>query len=334
MFIRCRICLVIACALSVSHVSAETDRQPTAIRSFFVTNLNPLDGLHGIPSLENAPLSRPGNSRIEIQQDVANFFSSSGSAGEVLITDGETWRTSANLAYAPADNWQVSVYLPYLKHSKGFMDDIIYDWHDWFGLPQGGRTNANANQFRIFYRKAGHTIIDKSYAESGIGDIRAAVHYQSQQSEFSKLVGFAEIKLPTGDFDKLTGSETTDVTFGLVFHQNNAFGRGDMQYWAGGAISYLPNQDDLDNNNWLGTARLGFGWQAFNRASLLLQMDGHTAVYDSELTETGNMSVQLSVGSNIRLSDETSLDFGFSEDLAVDTAPDVVFFLRLQYFRE
>ena len=64
--------------------------------------------------------------------------------------------------------------------------------------------------------------------------------------------------------------------------------------------------------------------------SLRAQLEGQTQrVEHSDLRLLGP-SLQLTVGAVHRLSDRWRIEFGFAEDAAVNTAPDITFFLGLR----
>ncbi len=64
--------------------------------------------------------------------------------------------------------------------------------------------------------------------------------------------------------------------------------------------------------------------------SLRAQLDGQTArVEDSNLRFLGP-SLQLTVGATRRLGEAWRIEFGFAEDAAVNTAPDITFFLGIR----
>jgi hypothetical protein len=59
------------------------------------------------------------------------------------------------------------------------------------------------------------------------------------------------------------------------------------------------------------------------------QLDGQTGrVRNSELRFLGP-SLQMTVGAVTRVSRRWKLEFGFAEDVAVNTAPDITFFLGI-----
>ena len=72
------------------------------------------------------------------------------------------------------------------------------------------------------------------------------------------------------------------------------------------------------------TRTMGAEW------SLRAQLDGQTGrVEDSNLRFLGP-SLQLSVGAIRRLGQSWRIEFGFAEDAAVNTAPDITFFLGIR----
>ena len=77
-------------------------------------------------------------------------------------------------------------------------------------------------------------------------------------------------------------------------------------------------------------AHAGLSWQYSQRLSLNLQLDGHSAFYQSDLRELGS-SVQLSVGGRWQLSPTWRTELVMVEDIMVESAPDVIFQLRLDH---
>ena len=115
------------------------------IRAFHNINQLPFKQIYGLPSLDNSPLTEAGKLRLNVITNISNTFDVSATLEEQIVTDVETLRTSLVLGYAVRNNWQVGIEVPYIRHSGGFLDDFIYDWHDIFGLPQNGRTKENSD---------------------------------------------------------------------------------------------------------------------------------------------------------------------------------------------
>ena len=62
------------------------------------------------------------------------------SSTEYLNLDGETLRFALELRYGLAENWDLQLEVPWLEHSGGNLDRLIDDWHDLWGMSDGGRS--------------------------------------------------------------------------------------------------------------------------------------------------------------------------------------------------
>ena len=75
----------------------------------------------------------------------------------------------------------------------------------------------------------------------------------------------------------------------------------------------------------MGFGSVAMAWQALSRVAFKGQVDGHTPFYDSGLKELGDFSWKIMIGAEWEVNPQWRLDFGIVEDIAVNTAPDVVF---------
>ena len=301
------------------------------IRAFHNYNQLPFQQIFGIPSLDNSPLTEAGDWRSSIVTNISNTYEFDGFDEEIAV-DGETHRFSLLLNYAVRNNLQLGVEVPYVKHSGGFLDDFIYEWHDFFSQPQNGRDKDESDEILFEYKNSDGDEFGIDSTESGIGDVRLNVAYSRPLEKDRTLIYSAEVKLPTGDFDKLTGSGGTDVSVGVTINDPHSLGEMNVTLFGGLAAMYLGDIDsDLsgDQYNFAMAARAGFGWQALKKLQLKLQFDGHTPLYDSELEEMGDPSLQLVIGGSLLFTEDVYLDLAITEDIIVETAPDVGFILAL-----
>lgn len=134
------------------------------------------------------------------------------------------------------------------------------------------------------------------------------------------------LKLPTGDTDKLTGSGTTDLALSLASSQQLSTRFTSQQQVS---LSMLGNGKRLNSQQeaWVWSGSLGVATLVTSHWDVTLQLDGHTRVFDSNLRALGN-ALQLSVGPRYQ-SHLWSSTLLISEDVAVDTAPDVQFQLGI-----
>jgi len=309
------------------------------IRAFHNYNQLPFQQIFGIPSLDNNPLTEAGDWRSSIVTNISNTYEFDGDddaffgyGGEEIAIDGETHRFSLLVNYAVRNNLQLGVEVPYVKHSGGFLDDLIYEWHDFFNQPQNGREKDESDEINFIYTNSDGDDFGIDSSQSGIGDVRLNVAYSRLLEKDRALIYSAEVKLPTGDFDKLTGSGGTDVSVGVTINDPHSLGEMNVTLFAGLAAMYLGDIDsDLsdDQYNFAMAARAGFGWQASEKFQLKLQFDGHTPLYDSDLEEMGDPSLQIVIGGSLLFTEDIYLDLAITEDIIVETAPDVGFILAL-----
>lgn len=242
---------------------------------------------------------------------------------EDLVVDAETREARVTLAGSFSDRLGWQLQLPYRYTGAGSLDGFIDSWHDTFGLAEGTRKELPSDRIDIAYTRNGVRRIDMDSSASGLADVQAALGYVIQASSDSALMAWLNVKLPTGDADKLTGSGATDISLLLSGRQSlgnhwTVFGQA-AGTWLGDGDLLTDRQRSVV---WSGMA--GVSWQAWRALSLKAQLDAHTAAFDSELDFLGE-AVVLTVGGDYLFASGWRLDVGVSEDLAVEHSPDVVF---------
>jgi len=303
--------------------------QADEIRAFHNTNQLPFKQIFGLPSLDNSPLTEAGKWRLNLIGNLANTYDIATGPQEKLTNDVETLSGRLIASYGLRNRWQLSVEVPYVRHDGGFLDHFIYQWHDFFGMSQNGRTRENGDQINVSY------LSGVSYQlpgpESGIGDVRFNIA-KSRAWKNRTLVFSAEVKLPTGDFDKLTGSGGADFSAGLTLNDPHTLAKYRMTLYGGLAGVFLGGMDGelaAKQKSFVLAGRAGVGWQATKLIQFKLQLDAQSAIYDSQLKEMGDPSLQLVMGGSLNFTDDVYLDIAVAEDINTSTAPDVAFQLGL-----
>ena len=327
-----KVILIISISTLASATNgAEINGTETKVHAFNTLNLNPLVQIFGLPSLSNQFVGKEGAIELEFEQQVANFHSQTIGQSEAIRLDGETWRTSINASYVISPNAQISISIPYLRHSAGYLDSLIYSWHDALGLPQGGRTKDTNDEIDIRYLRDNETILAQQNTASGIGDIRLKYSHSLPLYE-QGLILQSEIKLPTGNINDLTGSEGTDLSLGFIINNTQSLKAQNISFWYGGAASYLQDTNSRlsdTQNNVVFSARTGLGWVINKSITLKTQLDGNSAVYDSDTPELGDPAFMLTIGGDIHFSSRYRLELSGVEDMMTDTSPDIIFTAKL-----
>ena len=297
----------------------------------YAKNLSPLAGLLGLPSQRDAATGKRGSFALALHSSVANQYVLDNNANEYLNLDGEILRFALELRYALSDNWDIQLEVPWLRHHGGELDGLIDDWHDLWNMPDGGRDRVPRDLLEYRYATPG---LDFSLQDdaSGMGDISLSLShafYRSEDAVASLALGY---KFNTGDEDDFTGSGAGDAFIALRFSAGHLSGlplawHGHLGYLRAGDSDLLGRR--LEQDLWF--AGLAVDWQVTAPWSLLVQVDSHAAPMDSDIPAVGDSAFMLSLGARWRFARQWVVDFSLSEDIAVETAPDIMLQASLRY---
>jgi Protein of unknown function (DUF3187) len=284
------------------------------------------------PLIRGFYLPLPSDSRLTDGQSlsatlsITNTLNVENRPQESLLVDGESDVLRLTYENTLWQSWRYRFTVPIIHDSGGFLDSAIDHWHRWFGFNPGNRPFYPKNE--IVYAYSGRVNVDITQPQTGIGDVSGELGWYSIDDAHRTVSFWGGLEAPTGSVSKLTGD-----------------GAWDGAVWAHGALRW---------SKWQLAAELGlaqpFGDQIFagdahktsvfarlaaTRAlgslwSLRAQLDGQSGrVSDSDIRLLGP-SLELTVGAVRRLGEHWRLEFGFAEDAAVNTAPDITFFLGIR----
>lgn len=302
-----------------------------ASEPLYVKNLSPVAGLTGLPSQRSAHTLADGDFAVALHSSLASHYVNDRNDREFLNLDGETLRFALDLRYGLAENWDLQLDIPWLDHSGGDLDGVIDDWHDFWGMSDGGRADVPRDLLDYRYNSATGRFGLQEDA-SGIGDVTLAlshVFYRDDSAALAVAVGY---KFGTGDEGDFTGSGADDAYVALRFsgsHLSNLplHWHGQVGYLRAGESDLL--EDIQEENLWF--AGLALDWQVAQNWSLIAQFDSHAAPLDSDLTAVGDEAYLLTFGTRWGFSSDWALDFSVVEDIGVETAPDVTFQASVRY---
>ncbi len=133
----CRLPLAMPALVAMMWSGSTQAQEP-----LYVKNLSPVAGLFGLPSQRNADIGAAGSFDLAAHTSIASHYVAEVRGQEALNLDGETLRVALEMRYALADNWDLQLEVPWLDHSGGNLDSLIDNWHDFWGMPDGGRSDA------------------------------------------------------------------------------------------------------------------------------------------------------------------------------------------------
>ena len=303
---------------------------------FNTKNQSPIVQIYGLPAAGNAILLSPSQKEFRLMLDYASNYVDDANNGEHIVLDGETARISLNGRYGLAQGIECGLEIPYVIHGGGFLDGFIINYHDFFGLPQGGRDQAPRNRLLYLYSRDGAEKMRIDSSSSGLGDISliAGLQMYHDGKEYPSAVALrTSLKLPTGGSAQLHGSGSTDLAIWLTASSDHKLTTGHWAIFGDAGIMGMTNGKVIEEQqrNLVGFGSVGAGWSPLSLIAFKVQLDAHTPFYkDSQLRELNASAVQLLIGGTLSLSRGTTLDIGVSEDLIVHTSPDVSFHFDLR----
>jgi hypothetical protein len=303
-----------------------------AAEPLYVKNLSPVTGLFGLPSQRSALSQDPGSLGLALHSGVANNYVLDANSREYLNLDGETLRVALELRYGLAADWDLQLEVPWLDQSGGQLDGLIDNWHDLWGMPDGGRSQVPRDLLDYRYASSsapGFLLEDDG---SGPGDVSLALNFAFFRDEDAAVSVALGYKWGVGDEDKFLGSGADDVFVALRFSGDH---RSDLPLRWHGQAGYLRAGDsdlleDIQRQD-LWFAGLALDWMVAERWSLLVQLDGNAAPTKSDITALGDAAATLTGGVRWRFAPAWSADASVVEDIVVETAADVTFQLSLRY---
>jgi hypothetical protein len=299
---------------------------------FYIANRSPLMVNSGLPGRESAQLLAPGKYSIGLFLDVATNATDTTIATEEITLDGETSHADLQLRYGFRENWELGLDLVWLRHHSGHLDDFIKDWHDFFHLPNGDRVDQPHDRLLYYYQKEGQVQLDHQQKTSGLGDTRLTAAYQLRNEARSQLAIRGGIEFDTGDADDLLGSGSTDLYLELVSRRVLAPQKYALMLHSGIGV-LKPGDGEIlaqQQKDWAGYGFVGLDWGISDAIHLKLQLNGHTSLFDGDVEELEEASVQLIMGGTARPGKNWLLDLSVSEDLLGET-PDITFQMGIRY---
>lgn len=281
-----------------------------------------------LPALGDPIVDERGRSEWRLAADVTNEYVFEGQdacARECLLLDAESARLRLAHRRNVGAGWDLSFEVPYLRQGGGFLDSAIEDWHDTFGLPNGGRELRAPDDYLVRYERDGAVVLQRNVGGDGFGDASIGLGRKLGRHGALRLLA----KLPTGEADTLMGGNAggaawLDIALPLP--------PGWDGYVAGG-LSLNARGDVLPDQQRRSVLFGGVGVLApiTDTVRLHVQLQGHTRLYDdsamSPLAETG---LPLTVGLQFRQRNGgAAFDIGFQEDPSVNGSPDFGIYMAI-----
>ncbi|MCH1553275.1 MAG: DUF3187 family protein [Luminiphilus sp.] len=295
----------------------------------WIENLSPLQSVIAIPPQGSAEGIE--GVALTLHNDLATHFIARQTDDEAVLFDGETQRTSLGLRWRFSPQWEISARLPVLRHSGGFTDSYVNQWHDFFSMSDGGRSAVSEDQLQYQYQAPGRDLSLTS-SSAGVGDVAFEVSRLASQSAERKIAYVLGYEAATGSARDWLGNGGVD--WYALTRVSGQGSNGLPIYWHAQLGATRPAVGGFLATNsrsllWFGG--LSGEWVFDDRWSLVAQLDGHQSAFQSSLDAVGKSALMVGLGLRRQFAKGWAADIGFVEDIRVETAPDIISQATIRY---
>ena len=290
-----------------------------------VTDLFPLSfgRLNSSPS--SPEIAREGQSTLRTTLHWANTIN--GATGKYLI-DAESRELLLASRIGVGHNLEVGVQLPILWRGSGVMDSFIYDWHQFWGFPQGPRQGTEKDRFDVSGSTQDGSKFDYDSRGVKLGDLRFSAKklFSKGTDRLPALAGELSVRVPTGN---------TDYSPGGVDILGNAYlskKLGAVYLYSGFFSSWYQNKvyNDISYEAFRYGADIGVECPITKTYSLLFNISG-SSNYTSDIVNFPKYQIYADMGLKYDLSVSSQLEILIRENPAPDTgSSDFSFLLGLK----
>jgi len=277
-----------------------------------------------------AATQAPGRASLGIESAYSNIFQNGvGPGGQEVVLDAETWNNTLIATYGISERADIEIDLGVLYASNGFLDSAIESWHEFWGMPGGGRESRPRDTYETRVEIAGQQVYALEPYEFNLLDTPLVFTERivDEQHGTPAVALRAGVDIPTGSESSGTGNGGWDWGFGVLAEKT--LGRWTMT----GAVDWVDAQRP---SSFVGSGadvydgfdvQLGLEYRWNDRISLLTGLVLTPPVTrDFTIKELDREMLGLDIGVAWDTGPNSQLHIGFEEDLMTASGPDVVFF--------
>lgn len=305
----------------------------TDIRPFSSHNQSPLIHSFGLPNADGGRIIAKNQFSISSVLNLSSNSTNALTENEIVYFDGEMARIDFQARYGISPRFEIGLNIPFINHSKGFMDSSIDGFHSFLGMAGGARAGTPNDEMLYAYVQDDKSLFNINESAFGLGDVCFELGFKLLQRKTHNMALRAYLKLNNADKTKLLGSGTLDFSFQFSGQTTGigprpAYFFYSLGYLRVGGGSLLENMQKKD----VAFASLGLAVKVNKWLAPKMQLDYHSRLYKNSLTqELGDFGMQFLLGADFIFSNKMILTAGFAEDIKINTSPDFVFHMGLNY---
>ena len=324
-------CVFVIAALWPSAATSGQAEDVAVAMPLRLVNLNPFHLPYGVPASFGTRTLPPGSSELTVALDTASYLNTAVSGSERLLLDGETYRSSLMLRRGFRPRWEYFLELSAVGHHGGLFDGFIEGWHQFFGLPQGGRDAAPHDRLALIYGDESGTRIDIQRDTFSLGDLVLGVGYSLPEWPVLNdgLTVRGTMKIPTGNAGSLAGSGRFATSLWAETSGVMPWSATSREWLYAATLGIVvaepPKRLSNVGDPVIGFGRAGVTWRALSRVHFTVQVDVHSSPYRaSNVNVLADPVVILGFGGFVHVTENAILEIAVTEDDGMQrAAPDI-----------
>ncbi|MGA1870371.1 MAG: DUF3187 family protein [bacterium] len=304
----------------ISPSLASLEKGPLHARNHFPPHLMFLK------PMPDSPLPAPPHHlKMTLDIDYSSVFLDEHSAEWDVLIDLEMTVVTISLEYGLTEWSSMSLEMPFVSMSDGFLDSFLETYHTTFQFPNYGREKRPKNDFAYSIKKNGQEWFTPEVGDYHSADSILAFKVHGPSTSFSY-----RLKIPTGDEKRGVGSGHSDHGFFL----STKFSLPPLSIYVNPSLILLSDPKtlgpDISVKNIFGL--FGGAEYIFNKSwSALSQLNYYTSPFENtHINQLDTDSLEITFGLIYSAGSDMNLEFGFSEDL-FKAAPDFTLHCELNY---
>jgi Protein of unknown function (DUF3187) len=269
-----------------------------------------------------------GTALLSVISEYANTYQNGHSATDDVVFDSEISHTafSARVGLGPKTDLEVAPAITYA--TDGCLDQLIEEYHKWFGFPSEGRHSRPLNSYEMEARHDGVLAYELDGNEIGLGDLPILLtqEFLAESESAPTISARVGVELPTGSESKGFGNGKVDYGGGVLAEKS--FGRWSttaaVDYSFNGTSKTFESANVSAHDNL--DLQFGIEYRWNDDVSLLLGSILESPVTrDIEIKEINGEILSIDVGVAWDTGPRSRLLLDFGEDAIAKAGPDITF---------
>lgn len=246
----------------------------------------------------------------------------------IIRMDMEVNRFNLNLRYGLFDRMEMSLEIPYLVLSEGYLDAFVEEFEDLIGATSvGARRRTDRGRFNYNVRHNNRDLVKLIMPVDGIGDIVVGGKLMLfNEKRIRPAVSIrSALKFPTASEDVYLGNGGYDFGIGVLL--DKSFGRFFVYFNLNVVYIAKPNYfEEFDMEDYILSGLFAIEYCITEKTSVGIQATWNSTPYPHTGTDPmDNDAIEVALGFTYDFGKNVSWHFVVVENTYADSSPDVTF---------